>query len=44
MQTFANEQNLLERIFELVGREENLGLLTILVFLKATCPTSLIAT
>lgn len=44
MQTFANEQNLLERLFKLVGRDENLGLLTILVFLKAACLTSLIAT
>lgn len=41
MQTFANEQNLSESLFKLLGMDENLALLTILVFLKATCLTSL---
>lgn len=44
MQTFANELNLLERLFKIAGRDENLSLLTILAFLKATCLTSLVAT
>lgn len=44
MRVFANEQDLLERLFKLVGRDENLSLLTRFVFLKATCLTSLIAT